>query len=102
MSISHIARMPGFGREVITDGHPSTPNANKNGHGPSWRMIVDLQDTVRALGVYPGGQSGNPGSKHYDDLLEYWAEGKYYECLFLRSQDQKSDRIKFIQKFKRA
>jgi penicillin G amidase len=99
MTIKHIARLPGFEREVLTDGHPNAPNANKATHGPSWRMIVDMQDSVRALGVYPGGQSGNPGSIHYDDMLAHWADGKYYDCLLLRSADQKHERITYTQKF---
>ncbi len=102
MHINHIAHMSGFGRELVTDGHPNAINANSNGHGPSWRMIVDLQDSIRAIGVYPGGQSGNPGSRHFDDMLNHWAEGKYFDCLFLRSPDQKNDRIKSIIKCTRS
>ncbi len=33
---------------------------------PSWRMVVELGAEIRAWGNYPGGQSGNPGSKFYD------------------------------------
>jgi penicillin amidase len=51
--------------------------------GPSWRMVVSLEKAkLRAWGVYPGGQSGNPGSPFYNNLLNYWAEGKYYELQF--------------------
>jgi penicillin amidase len=45
--------------------------------GPSWRMIVDLREPVRGYGSYPGGQSGNPISPHYTDLLEIWLNGEY-------------------------
>ena len=37
--------------------------------GPSWRQIVDLKDPNNSLVIYPGGQSGNPLSVHYDDFL---------------------------------
>jgi penicillin G amidase len=44
--------------------------------GPSWRMVVDFAGSsggpVLAEGVYPGGQSENPTSAWYDDLIEYW------------------------------
>ncbi|MFQ5837746.1 MAG: penicillin acylase family protein [Thermoplasmata archaeon] len=45
--------------------------------GPSWRMIVDLRQPVVGDGTYPGGQSGNPLSPHYSDLLDLWLEGDY-------------------------
>ena len=41
-------------------------------------MVVELTDDIHAYGVYPGGQSGNPGSKYYDDFIDTWAAGKYY------------------------
>jgi penicillin amidase len=51
-------------------------------------MIVDLQaGNVQALGVYPGGQSGNPGSKHYDEMVDVWSKGEYYTLDFLKSVD---------------
>ena len=37
-------------------------NAARNDHGPSWRMVVQLTEKTEAYGIYPGGQSGNPGS----------------------------------------
>jgi penicillin G amidase len=46
-------------------------------------MVVSLEKTkLRAWGVYPGGQSGNPGSPFYNNLLNYWAKGKHYEFQF--------------------
>ncbi len=42
--------------------------------GSSWRMIVSFD---RNYCVIPGGNSGNYFSKHYDDQLEMWANGKY-------------------------
>ncbi|MGY5876686.1 MAG: penicillin acylase family protein [Candidatus Thorarchaeota archaeon] len=42
-------------------------------HGPSWRMVADLEDIAMSYGAYPGGQSGNMFSPHYDDLFyDYW------------------------------
>ncbi|RLD22305.1 MAG: hypothetical protein DRI69_01610 [Bacteroidetes bacterium] len=36
----------------------------------------------------PGGQSGNPGSRHYDDLIDDWATGKYHKVQFTnRAED---------------
>lgn len=39
-------------------------------------MVVELGPEVRAWGTYPGGQSGNPASKRYDDHLATWRAGE--------------------------
>lgn len=41
-------------------------------HGPSWRMVADLGNIEQSYGVYPGGQSGNMFSHHWDDLFDLW------------------------------
>jgi penicillin amidase len=47
--------------------------------GPSWRMIVTWtgRASARAEGVYPGGQSENPGSAWYTDQVPAWWAGRY-------------------------
>ncbi|MBU7041209.1 MAG: penicillin acylase family protein [Theionarchaea archaeon] len=42
--------------------------------GPSWREIIDFDHD---LCMYPGGQSGNPFSRHYTDFVELWKESQY-------------------------
>jgi penicillin amidase len=85
LAIRHIARLDAFSRlDVPTDGVRHAPNAIGADHGPSWRMIVELTTPVRAWGAYPGGQSGNPGSLHFDYMVDAWAAGDYYELLFLK------------------
>jgi penicillin amidase len=63
-------------------GDPFTEDAADGGlnasTGPSWRMIAALSGTgVSAQGVYPGGQSENPASPWYTNLVEPWWDGKY-------------------------
>jgi penicillin G amidase len=63
-------------------GDPFTPDAADGGltstAGPSWRMIVSLSGAgVSAQGVYPGGQSENPASPWYTDLVALWWDGQY-------------------------
>ena len=47
--------------------------------GPSWRMIVSwtAAGTPVAEGIYPGGQSENPASPWYSDLVADWWNGRY-------------------------
>lgn len=82
--IRHLARIEAFGSaEVATGGCADCVNALKSGHGPSWRMVVSLDGEPKGYGIYPGGQSGNPGSPHYDAFIADWAAGRYYELSLL-------------------
>ncbi|MBS3820123.1 penicillin acylase family protein, partial [bacterium] len=95
--ISHLGLIPGFGREdLFTGGNSHVINAIKKSHGPSWRMVVEMGPEVKAWGIYPGGQSGNPGSRYYDNGVKDWVEGEIYELLYLQSPDEKRPGIQGI------
>ncbi len=92
--ITHLARISGFGRmDLNAGGDLGIVNAIGRTHGPSWRMVVALGPEVQAWGIYPGGQSGNPGSLNYDDFIDSWMKGELAELLFLKSEDQQNIRI---------
>ena len=76
--IMHLLGIAAFSEErIAVQGGPATLNpSSTGGHGPSWRMVVELGDSVRAWGTYPGGQSGNPASPRYKDRLPLWREGR--------------------------
>src|SRR5690606_2502363 len=81
--VRHLARLEPLGFHVQHGGNANAVNASSKYHGPSWRMVVSLEKTgIKAYGVYPGGQSGNPGSFHYSDMLDSWANGKYFSLAF--------------------
>jgi penicillin amidase len=50
--------------------------------GASYREIFDLADWDASVGVNVPGQSGQPGAKHYDDLLPLWLEGRYFPMVY--------------------
>lgn len=52
--------------------------------GASFREIIDLSDWDNSLATSVPGQSGQPESPHYSDLLDMWAEGEYFPLLFTR------------------
>jgi penicillin G amidase len=54
--------------------------------GASYREVLDLADWDRSLAVNVPGQSGQPGSPHYADLLPLWAEGRYFPLLYSRAR----------------
>lgn len=92
--ITHLLEIPGLNRTGLrTHGSKSTINFKAPTHGPSWRMVVALGEEVQAWGVYPGGQSGNPGSRFYDNFVDYWVAGKVYELLFLKSPQEEHERV---------
>jgi penicillin amidase len=91
--IRHLARIPGFGRKIEADGAGQVIDAISSVWAPSWRMVVELGGEIRAWGNYPGGQSGNPGSKFYEDRVDDWAAGKPCELVFLKSADEPDPRV---------
>jgi len=76
--------LPAFSRfNIPIGGDRNIVNATSKNHGPSWRMIVEMTSPPSALGIYPGGQSGNPGSKYYDNFISDWAAGNYLKLNFI-------------------
>ncbi|RZK56594.1 MAG: penicillin acylase family protein [Pedobacter sp.] len=93
-NVPHLAKIPGFGsKKLLIGGAKSTVNAISETNGPSWRMVVELGKNVKGHGVYPGGQSGNPGSPYYDNMVDTWAQGKLYDLFFMQSPDDNAGKI---------
>ena len=93
--IGHLARLDALSAvNVQIGGGSGIVNATTERTGPSWRMVVALGPQPRAYGVYPGGQSGNPGSRNYLNMLETWRTGKLNELLFLQGPQDKHPRIR--------
>ena len=75
-------------REIAASGGPTTVNRSAmrfrdaerpflGRHGAGFRAIYDLAGLDRSGFIAAVGQSGNPFSPHYDDLLELWRDGRY-------------------------
>jgi penicillin amidase len=67
---------------------PSDPY-NSNACAPTFRQIVDMGDLSKSLSITPPGQSGQLGSRHYDDLIQPWLKGEYHPMLWLREDVQR-------------
>lgn len=50
--------------------------------GASYREIMDVADWDRSLVTSTPGQSGQPGSPFYDNLLPLWADNTYFPLVF--------------------
>ncbi|MBS1507514.1 MAG: penicillin acylase family protein [Bacteroidetes bacterium] len=87
--IQHLARLEPLSYHVIHGGNGSIVNAHSRRNGPSWRMVVSLEKNgVKAWGVYPGGQSGNPGSPYYNNMIDVWTADRYFNLHFNSSAEQ--------------
>ncbi|MFQ5702964.1 MAG: penicillin acylase family protein [Gemmatimonadales bacterium] len=88
---TNIHHMLGFrslsALDLPVQGGPGNlnPSSGSGSHGASWRMVVELGPEVKAWAIYPGGQSGNPASRWYDNNIPRWVNGELEEVLFPKS-----------------
>lgn len=96
--ILHLLQLPSFSREFVpTGGGRSIVNANSGRHGVSFRIVTELQPRTKTWFIYPGGQSGNPGSPYYDNFIDLWKDGKYVEGWFMQSPGDFPEQVLFNQ-----
>lgn len=103
--VKHLLNIPAFNKLHLHSigGGSHCINATTQNHGPSWRMIVHLNDEIEAYGVYPGGQNGNPGSKYYQTFISHWEKGQYYKLLFVKREAYKANKnFKWVMQFNKA
>jgi penicillin amidase len=76
------------------------PDASRGGHytapymtagpdltqvnGASFREVLDLADWDNSVATSVPGQSGQPGSPYYGNLLPLWEKGQYFPLVFTR------------------
>ena len=85
--------------EVGGDGstvHVKTGDGFGVSHGASFREILDVADWDRSVATSAPGQSGQPGSPHYGDLLPLWARGEYFPLLFSREKIEAASEERLI------
>jgi len=95
-AIQHLLRdnLKPFGRyDLQSGGWGNVLHAHTKTNGPSWRMIVHLTPETEAWGIYPAGQSGNPGSRFYDSFVDDWVAGKYYRLWLMKPTETADKRI---------
>lgn len=88
--LTHLAMLDVFSQqEVNIGGNKHIVNATSDKWGASWRMIVDFSNgKPQCYGVYPGGQSGHPGSPLFTEFVDKWAKGEYYKLHFFTSKEE--------------
>ena len=89
--IAHVLGVPGLAAPLVpARGGPATisPSSGSGRHGASWRMVVELGPDIRAWGVFPGGQSGNPISERYMNGIAAWSAGALDTLRFPRTAQE--------------
>ncbi len=78
---------------IAKHGGATTPNLSSSDPrdfrqlgGPSFRIVVDVGnwDNTRAMNM--PGQSGDPDSSNYRNLVDMWRKGEYFPLLYSRGQ----------------
>jgi penicillin amidase len=70
-------------------------NASFNGDkfdqvsGPSYREILDVGNWDESVVANVPGESGQPGSPHYSDLVNYWDQTRYFPMLYSKAAVEK-------------
>lgn len=64
--------------------------------GASYREILDTSNWDHSLAVNTPGQSGQPGSPHYSDLLPLWKDGQYFPLLYSRESVEQNSAEKLV------
>ncbi|MEK6320164.1 MAG: penicillin acylase family protein [Acidobacteriota bacterium] len=94
-------------KSVSRGGDGNTVNATAGARfmqrsGASFREILDLSDWDNSVAINVPGQSAQPGSPHYGDLLQLWSEGKYFPLLFSREKIEKHTAQRLVLEPKRG
>ena len=79
LNLGLVAR-PGDGFTVNATSGAGFQQTN----GASYRQILDVADWDRSVMTNVPGESGDPESPHYSDLLKDWAAGKYHPLPYSR------------------
>jgi penicillin amidase len=101
-----LDQQPGA-KDLLDLGPLSRPGdeytVNATGFGDSWeqlsgasfREILDPSDWDQSVAVNTPGQSGQPGSPHYSDLMPMWDAGRYFPLLYSRKavEAETTDRL---------
>ncbi|MDH5475010.1 MAG: penicillin acylase family protein [Cyclobacteriaceae bacterium] len=94
-SVIHLAKIVPFSNmNIQVNGHDDAINSTKPNHGPSQRFIIEMTTPPKAWGVFPGGQSGNPGSPYYDNFINQWRNGEYMELIYMPTPEDRPEHIK--------
>jgi penicillin amidase len=84
------------GGDVTTPNNTRYDDSFRQIHGATYRHLLDLADWDRGLATSAPGQSGQPGSPYYADLLPLWARGEYFPLAYSRTKVEQVARHRLV------
>lgn len=87
---------PRGGTRNTTNSTGFRPEDFKVVHGASFRMVLDVGQWDDAEMTNAPGQSGDPRSPFYDNLLEGWATDSSFPLLYSRSAVEANQALRFV------
>jgi penicillin amidase len=84
---------------VERSGDGNTVNATAGANyrqsaGASFRQVMDLSNWDNSTATNTPGQSGQPGSANYDDLLKLWAREEHFPLSYSRAMVEKNTKAR--------
>ena len=86
VNLGPISR-PGDNSTIMNTG--SRRGSLEQVSGPTWKQILDVGAWDNSVMINAPGQSGQPGSPHYADLLPLWDQGQHIPMLYSRDAVEK-------------
>ena len=77
---------PGAGGVVNNRRPVESPQGFVNASGVSYRLFVDMSEQGKAWAASLAGQSGQPGSDHYDDRVLETLSNDYHPLIMDRAE----------------
>jgi penicillin amidase len=84
----NLAPLPRPGDEYTVNATAFHDSWAQSG-GASYRQILDTGDWDQSVAINTPGQSGQPSSRHYADLMPLWNAGRYFPLAYSRTAVEK-------------
>jgi len=81
-SLLDLGPLPRPGDEYTVNATGTFDGGWEQVSGASYREILDTSNWDQSVAVNTPGQSGQPASPHYSDLLPLWDQGKYFPLVY--------------------
>jgi len=95
-SLTDLGRLPRSGDGDTVGATGWYGNSFEQVAGASYREILDVADWDRSLAINTPGQSGQPGSPHYSDLLGLWQGWQYFPLVYSYDAVEKNTTDKLV------
>jgi acyl-homoserine-lactone acylase len=87
LPVSYVSSLWGMLPSYTSRSFPQTKK-RYGVNGNSFICAVEFGKKIKAKSLLAGGQSGDPGSKHFADQAEMYTKGKFKEVLFYKEDVQ--------------